>query len=262
MVFLDFDGTLSPVVEHHDDAAILPAAKSAVEELAGRLPVVIVSGRDREDVARRVGLPGLWYAGSHGFDIAGPEAADEAPDETGDEAGKGGRRHRHEPEPDLAPLVAEAAEELRRALADVPGAVVEAKRFAVSVHYRKVADEDLERVEEAVERVVAAEPRLARSAAKKVHEVRPALQWDKGDALLHLLRQPELVSDDGNLLPVYIGDDLTDEDAFRALDERPGGGVTIHVGDGSTTDFETRAHWSLASPDEVTELLRRLARLA
>ena len=139
------------------------------------------------------------------------------------------------------------------------------KRFAVSVHYRKVADDDLGRVEEAVERVVAAEPRLARSRAKKVYEVRPALEWDKGDALLHLLRQPDLVAgnggEGGDLLPVYVGDDLTDEDAFRALDERPRGGVTIHVGDGSTTDFDTRARWSLASPEEVVEFLRRLARL-
>jgi len=261
VVFLDFDGTLSPVVEHHGDAVILPAAKRAVEELARRLPVIIVSGRDRRDVARRVGLPHLWYAGSHGFDIAGPD--DSA------SAGAGSAQHRHEPQPELAPLIEAAADELRRALDGVPGAVVEAKRFAVSVHYRQVADDDLGRVDDAVARVVAAEPRLARSAAKKVYEVRPALDWDKGDALLYLLRQPELLGrdgggdgeGDGEDLPLYIGDDLTDEDAFRAIDERPGGGVTIHVVDGST-DFETRADWSLASPQEVSELLRRLARLA
>jgi len=240
-VFLDFDGTLSPIVERPGDAAILPAVRDAVERLARRVPVVVVSGRDRRDVAARVGLPQLTYAGSHGFDIAGP-------------AGSGVR---HEVGGDLPPLIERVGAALSRELAGVPGAEVEPKRFTVAVHYRRVPEDRAGEVEAAVERAVAAQPRLVQAGGKKVYEIRPALDWDKGEALLYLLR--ELGLDGADVLPVYVGDDLTDEDAFRALAERPGGGLAIRVADHPA---DTAAEWSLASPAEVAELLARLTAAA
>jgi trehalose-phosphatase len=238
VVFLDFDGTLSPIVERPGDAAILPEVRAAVERLARRVPVIVVSGRDRRDVAARVGLPGLHYAGSHGFDIAGPE----------------GSGVRHEVAADLPPVVARVAARLRRELESVPGAEVEPKRFTVAVHYRRVPAERAGEVEAAVDRAVADHPRLAKAGGKKVFEVRPDLAWDKGEALLYLLA--ELGLDGPEALPVYVGDDLTDEDAFRALAERAGGGLAVRVAD---EPAETAAEWSLASPHEVAELLDRLA---
>jgi trehalose-phosphatase len=235
VVFLDFDGTLAPIVERPETAAILPAARRAVERLAARVPVVVVSGRRREDVARRVGLPDLIYAGSHGFDIAGPGFA-------------------HQVAPELPPLIARVAARMEEELARVPGAEVEPKGWTVAVHYRRVAPEDGAAVEAAVDRVVAAHRELVKAGGKMVWEVRPALAWDKGEALLYVLAALGL--DGGDVLPVYVGDDVTDEDAFRVLRRRAGGGVGVRVADEAAA---TGAEFRLEGPEEVPEFLARLA---
>jgi trehalose 6-phosphate phosphatase len=241
VVFLDFDGTLSPIVPRHDEAAILPAARAAVERLAARVPVVVVSGRGREDVARRVGLPHLIYAGSHGFDIAGP-----------------GIEHRVAPE--LPPLVARVAARLAAEVAPIAGAEVEPKEWTVAVHFRRVAAGEVAAVEAAVDRAVAAHEELVKAGGKMVWEVRPAFPWDKGRAVLHVLVALGLGG--AEVLPVYVGDDLTDEDAFRALRGRVGGGVGVRVADEALGGTETAAEYELAGPEEVPELLVRLVEAA
>lgn len=234
VVFLDFDGTLSPIVERPEEATILPAARSAVERLAARVPVVVVSGRGREDVARRVGLPDLIYAGSHGFDIAGPGFA-------------------HQVAPELPPLVARVAAGLEEELAAIGGTEIEPKAWTVAVHYRRVAAGEVAAVEAVVDRAVAAYPELVKAGGKKVWEVRPAFAWDKGAAVLYVLEALGLDGED--VLPVYVGDDVTDEDAFRVLRQREGGGIGVRVADEAA---ETGAEYVLRAPEEVPELLRRL----
>lgn len=236
VVFLDFDGTLAPIVERPEEAAMPAATRHAVERLAARVPVAVVSGRRREDVAARVGMPGLAYAGSHGFDLAGPGFAEEVA-------------------PELPPLVERVAAGLAAELAGLPGVEVEPKRWTAAVHFRRAAPEDVPRVEAAVDRAVAAHPELVKAGGKMVFEVRPALAWDKGRAVLHLLARLGL--DGPGALPIYVGDDVTDEDAFRALAERPGGGLGIRVAEEPAA---TAAAYALASPAEVPELLDRIAR--
>jgi trehalose 6-phosphate phosphatase len=209
-----------------------------LRRLAGRFPVVIVSGRGREDVASLVGLEGLAYAGSHGFDIAGPPPAAGAP-ALRLEVGEG-----------VPERIDRAAGRVRRELADVPGVFVEPKRFAASVHFRLADERDVPRIERAVDAAVAAEPGLRKGHGKKLFELRPDLDWDKGRALLWLL--DALGLDRPDVLPLYIGDDLTDEDAFRALANR---GLGILVAD---EPRETAAEYQLRDPDEVVELLERL----
>ena len=233
-LFLDFDGTLAPIVEHPDAAAIDPAARRAVERLAARLPVAVVSGRDREDVAARVGLPALTYAGSHGFDVAGPPCS--------------GLRFLIGEE--TAPRLAAAAAEVAVALAAVDGAEVEPKRSTVAVHYRRAAPGRWGEVEAAVDRAAAAHG-LAKAAGKRVWELRPALAWGKGRAVLRLLAETGL--DAAGAVPLYVGDDVTDEDVFRAL---AGRGVGIRV---ASRPVETAAGYSLADPREVATFLERLA---
>ncbi|HXO21220.1 MAG TPA: trehalose-phosphatase [Thermoanaerobaculia bacterium] len=235
-LFLDYDGTLTPIVARPELATLPPETRSTLERLAKRFPVAILSGRAREDVAALVGLPDLVYAGSHGFDIAGP-----------------GLRHEVGGE-ELPKRMSEAAAELRRVLQGIPGILVEDKRFAVAVHYRLVAEADLPRIERAVDTALAARPELRKAGGKKVFELRPSLDWDKGKALAWLLDR--LAKDSKTpLLPVYIGDDVTDEDAFRAIGSN---GITVLVAD---EPRETAAGYSLRNPDEVRQLLERLAEL-
>lgn len=236
-VFLDYDGTLSPIVDD-PAAALLPAAtRRAVERLAPSCPVAILSGRDLADVRRLVGVEGIVYAGSHGFDIVDA----------------GGTSHQRGTE--FLPALDEAAAELQAALGDIPGVLVERKRFAISIHHRRAEEAVVPDIERIVDGIGARHRELRRTGGKKLFELRPTLEWDKGRALLWLL---DLLGLDGeDVVPVYVGDDETDEDAFRAL-RRQGLPIVVR---GESDDRRTAARYSLAGPDEVCEFLEEVARL-
>ena len=233
-IFLDYDGTLTPIVARPDLAVLAEEMRDIVRELATLCPVAIVSGRDRADAARLVGLDSLVYAGSHGFDIAGP----------------GGLRKQHEQAAAFLPALDRAERQLRESVDGIAGALVERKRFAIAVHYRLVAEQSIASVEAAVDAALHAEPELRKTYGKKVFELRPQLDWDKGKAVLWLLTalglgQPET-------LPIYIGDDDTDEDAFVAFADR---GIGILVADRPQA---TAARYRLRDPDAVGRFLRAL----
>ena len=234
-VFLDYDGTLTSIVDRPELAVLSEDIRAVVRELAEHCHVAIVSGRDRVDVERLVGLDGLIYAGSHGFDIAGP----------------GGLSKEHERAADFLPALDRAEKRLRWKTAGIEGALVERKKFAIAVHYRLVADDQVAPLDRAVEAVAAEIPDLRRTAAKKVFALRPRVDWDKGRAVLWLLTALGLDRED--VLPFYLGDDETDEDAFTAL---KGGGLGILVAD---TDRPTAAEYLLADPQEVGRFLGDLA---
>jgi trehalose-phosphatase len=187
-----------------------------------------------------VDLPELAYAGSHGFDIEGP-ASDGAP-------------LRYRAAEDAEPLVAAATRALEAELAGVPGAQVEPKRYSVAVHYRRVAPERAAEVEAAVDRELAGRPGLRKTHGKKVFELRPDLDWDKGRAVLWVLRALGL--DRPEVAPVYVGDDVTDEDAFRALVGRSGDGLGVLVAE---EPRPTAAHYRLRDPEEVRRFLESFA---
>jgi trehalose-phosphatase len=232
-VFLDFDGTLSPIVDDPDAASISADMRAALRRLAARHTVAVVSGRDRADVQARARLEGIFYAGSHGLDIAGP-----------------GREMAH-PEAEAAVPEVEAAERLlRERVGDLEGAVIERKRFSVAAHYRMVdpgrADEVVQAAAEALQRF----ERLQARRGKKVVELVPAIDWDKGRAVRWLLDALDV--DPERSLVLYLGDDETDEDAFLAL---AGLGVGFHVGPAVS---DTRADFRLADPDAVLRFLGAL----
>lgn len=208
-LFLDYDGTLTPIVARPDLAILNDDTRAAVARLARTVPTAIVSGRGRLDVASLVALPGLTYAGSHGFDIELPDKRVVHPVDIGR----------------LAEDLQSAEAELQAALAGVDGVLIEDKRFSLAIHYRLVDPNHVLLVDAAVAQAAALRPGLRRTGGKMVFELRPALPWDKGRAVLWLLRQLGLDRDD--VLPIYIGDDETDRDAFAAL---LGRGIGIFVG--------------------------------
>lgn len=233
-VFLDYDGTLTPIVDHPDDALLAEPARGALGRLAELHPVAIVSGRDRQDVEDKVGLQEVYYAGSHGFDITGP----------------GGFREQRGAE--YRSMLGLAADELDEQVGPMNGVWVERKRYAVAVHFRQAPSDAEQKLRNLVENVARKHPALKSSGGKKIFELRPNLEWDKGRAVLWLLEVLELAPD--RYLPVYVGDDETDEDAFAVLAD--GTGLGVVVGDAHRPTF---ARFSLSGPQEVTAFLEQLA---
>ncbi len=236
-IFLDYDGTLAPIVDTPDQAFMDDATRDAVVELARHCTVGIISGRDLDDVRRMADIDSIIYSGSHGFDISGPE----------------GLHLENEVGTEFLPVLDQAEKELAEALAAVEGGLVERKRFAIAIHYRLVAAEQVEQVEAAVDRAATAHPELRKAYGKKIFELQPDMDWHKGKALLTLLEALHMDGED--VLPVYIGDDVTDEDAFRALQGR---GIGIVVRD---EPYETAAAFSLVHPGQVREFLQKLSPL-
>ena len=234
-VFLDYDGTLTPIVSQPEDAWLSDSMRQTLRELAARASVVaILSGRDLDDVGRRVNIDSIVCAGSHGFDIAGP------------------RGLRRQMATEFLPTLDLAEKELHEALDGISGARVERKRFSIAAHYRNVNENDLAKMEQAVGEVATRHRKLRRINGKKVYELLPDVAWDKGKAVLWLLETLGLESRSGGIQPIYIGDDRTDEDAFRALEQR---GIGILVSEQSQP---TAAQYSLKDPAEVERFLRAL----
>ena len=231
-VFLDYDGTLTPIVSRPQNAFLSDSTRQVVRTLSERVPVAILSGRDLDDVRLRVGIDGIVYAGSHGFDIAGP----------------GGLRR--ELGAASLPKLEATEKELHESLAGIAGAQVERKHFSIAAHYRNVDEKDVPALQRAVDEIAARHGDLRKINGKKVHELLPAIHWDKGKAVLWLLETLGIHRD--NARPIYIGDDRTDEDAFCALE---GSGIGILV---SKQPQRTAARYSLKNPAEVERFLVEL----
>ncbi|MDD7937030.1 trehalose-phosphatase [Actinomycetospora lutea] len=246
-VFLDYDGVLTPIVPRPEDAIMTDEMRGILRSLAARCPVCIVSGRDRAVVEQLSGVTDLVVAGSHGFDIHDPQRG----------------VIEHEASRGWEGLVAEVTERVRAAAAGIEGAQVEPKHASVAVHDRHVAPGERPRVAALVEEVLAEHPgELRVTPGKFVHEIQPKIDWNKGKAVEHLIGVLDL--DHPDIVPIYLGDDITDEDAFRALAGRgdhgtPGLGILV-IDPADAADRETAATAVLATVDEVGRFLDGLAR--
>lgn len=235
-LFLDYDGTLTPIVTRPENAILKGKMREVIRDLADHVFVAIVSGRDLDDVRSMVGLDQLYYAGSHGFDIGGPD----------------GMRMQQQEAKERLPQLEAAERKLRGELEGFAGIRVERKRFALAVHFREAASEDESWIEGVVDGVQREHPELRKKGGKKIFELQPDVSWDKGRAILWLLERLDLTGED--VLPAYIGDDVTDEDAFEAL---AGHGLTIRVG---PADEPTRAEFFLSDIDQLENFLAGLLR--
>jgi trehalose-phosphatase len=244
LLLSDFDGTLTPIVDRPEQAILDQATGSLLAGLAqsARYTVGVVSGRALADLQSRVGIPGLQYAGNHGLEMAGP-----------------GTDFTHRK------AIAQIADlqavhlALREKLAAFPEILIENKGLTLSVHYRLAADEQVEAAREAFDAVLRAPCLLGRltvTTGKKVWEVRPVVAWDKGAAVAMLLKRARRRRPGASIGVIYLGDDRTDEAAFRTVDEA--GGIAIYVG---PPPPETVARYRLPDSRAVQEFLGRLAAL-
>ena len=242
-MFLDYDGTLTPIVDRPEDAIISDSMREAVRGLAQRCTVCVVSGRDRRVVQELMGIDDLIVAGSHGFDIWSPA---------------GGTIQREEGA-GFGDLLDGVKERLREKTGSIEGALIEPKQTSVAVHYRLVSEEERLRIKEIVDAVLAERlDELKVTPGKMVYEIQPRLDWDKGKAVLYQLEALDLDRDD--VVPIYLGDDITDEHAFEAL---AGRGIGVFVGradDPEVAGRSTSADYGLHTVEEVERFLDSLAR--
>ena len=240
LLLFDYDGTLTPIVARPEAATLSDETRQLLSFLAGmqRFVVGVVSGRGLADLEAMVSVPGLVYAGNHGLEMKGR-----------------GMDFVHPEAPAFEASLAEVARLLDRELAKVPGILVDNKRLTLTVHFRNVPDACHAQVDSTVAAVTApyvAAEQMKITRGKKVVEVRPNLDWGKGKAI-------EKIRDNcgDRPLPVFFGDDRTDEEGFSAVQNT--GGIAVFVGPARES---TLALHRLDTPAEVQQVLALLAQLA
>ncbi|KAG6470918.1 hypothetical protein ZIOFF_072005 [Zingiber officinale] len=265
VMFLDYDGTLSPIVDDPDSAFMSTAMRAALKNVARYFPTAIVSGRRLDKVIDFVKVAGLYYAGSHGMDIKGPAKPRH-------NKARAAKPVLFQPACEFLPMIdavrlpslffscinpssskhtplSQVYRSLMERTKSTPGARVENNKFCVSVHFRCVDEKGWSALFEQVRSVLKEYPKLRLTQGRKVLEIRPTIKWDKGKALEFLLESLGY-ADSKDVMPVYIGDDRTDEDAFKVLRDR-GQGFGILV---SKFPKETNATYSLLEPSEASAL--------
>ncbi len=233
-VFLDYDGTLTPIMPRPELAQISSEMRKLVNSLAERCPVAIVSGRPLATVQEFLGLENVIYAGSHGMEIEGSAGTELRLDK--------GREHLES----LAALY----DKLSAALSYIPGVLIQLAGYTVPVHYRMVHPTLIPEVERIVERELQDHPEIRRYRGKMIFEIRPNIPWDKGKAVLWIRERLGLNPE--NSVAFYAGDDTSDEDAFAVLGEED---VGILV---ASRPRDTAARYLLRDPSEVGRFLKGL----
>ncbi|MDI6888183.1 MAG: trehalose-phosphatase [Methanocellales archaeon] len=238
LLLMDYDGTLTPIVDRPELAVLSDDVRDVLKQTSKRYPTAIISGRSLKDIKNMVKVKEIYYAGNHGFEISGPEIElikDEAK---------------------LAkPVILKICNELQEKLSHMNGAIVENKGLTASVHYRLVSKNDFPELKKVFEELT--KPYLERgdikiTSGKKVFEIRPNVDWDKGRAVLWIMNALNIK--DG--LAIYMGDDKTDEDAFLALKNK---GITILI---SERTKKSNAKYFLRDVSDVKAFLGRLISLS
>ncbi|KNA21869.1 hypothetical protein SOVF_039240 [Spinacia oleracea] len=241
VMFLDYDGTLSPIVQDPDRAFMSDEMRAAVKSVARYFPTAIVSGRGKDKVHDFVKLNELYYAGSHGMDIEGPSN------------GSDDKSIVCQPASEFLPIINEVYKKLVSKTQFIEGAYVESNKFCLSVHFRNVDEKKWPELAEQVKEVLSDYPKLKMTYGRKVLEIKPTIKWNKGKALEFLLEALGF-SNSKDVLPIYIGDDRTDEDAFKVLRKKKQGfGILV-----SKFPKETSAAYTLQDPSEVMCFLQRM----
>ncbi len=213
---LDFDGVLAPIAQTPGGARMRSSMRQLLRKLARHFPVAIVSGRELDDVRRKVGVPGLIYVGGHG-----------ASWQVGD-----ARRIAHLRNNEMSALDG-VKRALLRCAKERPDVLFEDKGHSIALHYRRVAHSDMRSLAPALEEVAKSAERgriLRVIRGKKVYEFMPK-RFSKGQVVRELCRRAGKPDKE----PLYIGDDMTDEDAFKALSR--GGAVRVGKTNGSAASF-------------------------
>jgi len=238
LLLLDFDGTLTPIVARPGEAELSLEMEKILKFLTRKrgFKVAIISGRSLRDLKQKIKIRNIIYVGNHGLEIE-----------------RKGKKFIHPQASKSIPTMKELKKILRARLGSISGTIIEDKRVGVAVHYRGVKNSDVPELRRTVKQVFwqfVGKGKIRIGYGKKMVEAKPPIMWDKGKVaslIINSFREEKP-------LPVYLGDDKTDEDAFTALD---GKGITVFVGKSG----KSKANFFLKNIREVKIFLNRLSAL-
>jgi trehalose 6-phosphate phosphatase len=232
-LFLDYDGTLTPIVSRPELALCPPEVKRHLEELRNlpKVYLAIISGRSLEDLRGKVGVSNIIYVGNHGLEIEYPNGS-----------------HKKILSSARISELKRITQNLQNSLKEISGILFEEKGPILSIHYRNVPQKFFVQIPQKLEEELSQwKDRWKMASGKMVFEIRPKVNFHKGKAVREILKTfPSL-----GFLPFYLGDDQTDEDAFRVL---KGQGISVFIGPGT---LPAEADFFLRNPKEVQEFLFR-----
>jgi trehalose 6-phosphate phosphatase len=232
LLFLDYDGTLVPIKKSPELAVLHPLRRKLLKSLRDKVFLSIVSGRALLEIKKFVGIDNIDYIGNHGLEIS--------------------CKHWHWVHPQakrINPILKDALRRISLKTKDLQGVFIEDKGVTGSIHYRRLAPKMCNPLKKIIHEEVGFGNRgLKITEGKRVFEIRPKVEWDKGKAVLKLIRWLNLKE---TPLSIYVGDDETDEDAFRAFDKDA---LTILVGQRN----DSNAHYQLHDVHEVWKFLKAL----
>jgi trehalose 6-phosphate phosphatase len=223
LLLADYDGTLARIVGRPEDAVLSAGVRQKLKDLAkkSRTSVGVISGRAIKELKSMVGIEGIYYAGNHGLEIEGP-----------------GLKYIYPQAGTARATMKDLAAQLVEALGNIDGVIIQEKGLSVSVHYRLAKPEKEAAVTSAVKRITA--PRVVKGEIrvypmKQLWEIRPPVDWDKGKAVEFIGNEIKANLKLSRLLTIYLGDDTTDEDAFKVLHRPEGWSVYVGQENNSST---------------------------
>jgi trehalose 6-phosphate phosphatase len=247
LLFLDYDGTITPIAARPEMAVLSSQAKEILKQISHHslFKLAIISGRSLSVIKALVGLENIAYVGNHGLEIECPLWHCQA-------QGREKISFTHPIAKEIEPVLKKLEQSLRERLVGIDGVIIENKGLTLSVHYRLAKETAVKKIKklflEAIE-YGNARDKLQVTEGKKVLEVRPPVEWNKGKAIERLL---EIYGTPGSL-PIFAGDDITDEDGFRVLQMI--GGISIFVGEDKAS---SAADYYLDSPEQLHHWLGKL----
>jgi trehalose-phosphatase len=235
LLFLDYDGTLSEIVDDPDLAVVSDAINRSLKTIADnpRFQIVIISGRSLKDITQKIQIKNAIISGNHGLEIEGPDFI-----------------YTHTVPPLYSSTLFIIKNKLHSVLGKYKGVWIEDKYLSLCVHYRLAEKEQIPEIKDTVRSTLAryvSENKIKLKSGKMILEVMPSIHWNKGLAVNWILSHLS----EKHYFPVYFGDDSTDEDAFKELE---GSGLTVLVGKRK----DSCAQYFVNTVSEVGDVLQKL----
>lgn len=227
-LLFDFDGTLVPISKNPDACYLSDEIKKILESLKTKIKIGIISGRDLNDLKKRVAIDGIYYSGSHGLQIKG-----------------NGVNYINLEAKMAKPLINRIYKKTAEIAQNFEGIFIEKKDFSFTLHYRNTVSQQRKDLKKLFFQILREydQQKIRVLKGKMVFEVMPAIDWDKGKATLFMINSIKK-----EVFPIFLGDDITDETVFKAIKDI---GITVRVG----ISRNTQATYCLRTQKEVYKFL-------